>query len=220
MRSGWPYGPRRDGVWRISDLTAVYEWDTLHPAVPGTDLRVDPGAVAGLRHSYRWLAYTRSLAGETLSADLPGIDRIDAVNGIAGKLTAKDPQSAVAWLAQLPALMDQFLVLALERFVLRRLRLVRLPEPLEGFVPVLRDRRFLRGEHLDLPFRRFPVTRQLGGDLTRFAFVCLLGQHDDGEERSAILERQARSAWDAWWRYMCRYGSCPPGRRPVRLRSI
>ena len=70
----------RDGVWRISDLTAVYEWDTLHPAVPGTDLRVDPSAVAALRHSYRWLAYTRSLEGETLSTDLPGTDRIDAVN--------------------------------------------------------------------------------------------------------------------------------------------
>jgi len=73
---------RREGVWRISDLTAVYEWDTLHPAMPGTDLRVDPSAVAGLRHSYRWLAYTRSLEGETLSADLPGIDRIDAVNAL------------------------------------------------------------------------------------------------------------------------------------------
>lgn len=71
---------RREGVWRISDLTAVYEWDTLHPAVPGTDLRVDPGAVADLRPSYRWLAYTRSLEGETLSTDLPGTDRIDAVN--------------------------------------------------------------------------------------------------------------------------------------------
>jgi hypothetical protein len=39
--------------------------------------------------------------------------------------------------------------------------------------------------------------RQLGGDLTRFAFVCLLGQTNQGEEKSAILERQARSAWDA-----------------------
>jgi hypothetical protein len=39
--------------------------------------------------------------------------------------------------------------------------------------------------------------RQLGGDLTRFAFVCLLGQTGQGEEKSAILERQARSAWDA-----------------------
>ena len=73
---------RRAGVWRISDLTAVYEWDTLHPAVPGTDLRVDPGAAGGLRHSYRWLAYTRSLEGETLSTDLPGIDRIDTVNAL------------------------------------------------------------------------------------------------------------------------------------------
>lgn len=72
----------RDGSWRISDLTAVYEWDTLHPAVPGTDLRVHPGAVAGLRPSYRWLAYTRSLDGETLSTDLHGTDRIDAVNNL------------------------------------------------------------------------------------------------------------------------------------------
>jgi SnoaL-like domain len=73
---------RRDAGWRISDLTAVNEWDSLHPAVPGTDLRVDPKAVAGLRHSYRWLAYTRSLEGVTLSADLPGTDRLDAVNAL------------------------------------------------------------------------------------------------------------------------------------------
>jgi hypothetical protein len=73
---------RRDGAWRISDLTAVNEWDTLHPAVPGAGLRIDADAVAGLRHSYRWLAYTRSLEGETLSADLFGIDRIDAVNAL------------------------------------------------------------------------------------------------------------------------------------------
>jgi hypothetical protein len=38
--------------------------------------------------------------------------------------------------------------------------------------------------------------RQLGGDLTRFAFVCLLGQNN-GQEKSSILEQQARSAWDA-----------------------
>ncbi len=39
--------------------------------------------------------------------------------------------------------------------------------------------------------------RQLGGDLTRFAFVCLLGQNNQGQEKSAILEQQARSAWEA-----------------------
>lgn len=86
---------RRAGVWLICDLTAVNEWDTLHPAVPGTDLRVDPDAVAGLRHSYRWLAYTRSLEGEMLSTDLPGIDRIDAVNAVY--------EAAFTWLGvQLP----------------------------------------------------------------------------------------------------------------------
>ncbi len=39
--------------------------------------------------------------------------------------------------------------------------------------------------------------RQLGGDLTRFAFVCLLGQNNQGQEKSAVLQQQARSAWDA-----------------------
>jgi hypothetical protein len=39
--------------------------------------------------------------------------------------------------------------------------------------------------------------RQLGGDLTRFAFVCLLGQNTDGQEKSDVLEKQSRSAWDA-----------------------
>ena len=85
----------RDGIWRISDLTAVYEWDTLHPAVPGTSLRVEPGAVAGLRLSYRWLAYTRSLEGETVSTDLPGTDRIDAVNTLY--------EAAFTWLAAQPS---------------------------------------------------------------------------------------------------------------------
>jgi hypothetical protein len=73
---------RRDGAWRISHLTAVPECDTLHPAVPGTDLHVDARAVAGLRHSYRWLAYARSLEGEPLSPDLPGTDRADAMDAL------------------------------------------------------------------------------------------------------------------------------------------
>ncbi len=81
---------QRDGVWRISDLTAINEGGTLSPAVPGTDLQVDPDALVGLRHSYRWLAYTRSLEGDTLSPDLFGIDRIDAVNALY--------EDALAWL--------------------------------------------------------------------------------------------------------------------------
>lgn len=83
---------RRDGVWRISDLTAINEGDTLTPAVPGTDLRVDPDAVVQLRHSYRFLAYTRSLEGETVSPDLYGIDQPDVVASLY--------EDAFAWSAQ------------------------------------------------------------------------------------------------------------------------
>lgn len=56
--------------------------DTLEPAVPGTDLGVDPRALAVLRHSYRFLAYTRSLDGIAVSQDLLGVDRPDEVNAL------------------------------------------------------------------------------------------------------------------------------------------
>jgi hypothetical protein len=72
----------RQGVWKISAMSAVNEGDTLEPAVPGTDLGVDPAALAGLRHSYRFLAYTRSLDGTAVSQDLLGVDRPDEVNAV------------------------------------------------------------------------------------------------------------------------------------------
>ena len=73
---------QRQGAWKISAMSAVNEGDTLEPAVPGTDLGVDPAAVAGLRHSYRFLAYTRSLDGTAVSQDLLGVDRSDEVNAV------------------------------------------------------------------------------------------------------------------------------------------
>ena len=73
---------RRSGEWRISDLTAIYESDSLRPAVPGADLRIDAAAVTHLRHSYRWLAYTRSLDGHSVSPDLVGIDRAETVDAL------------------------------------------------------------------------------------------------------------------------------------------
>jgi len=85
---------QRDGVWRISDLSTVNEGDTLNPAVPGSDLHVDPTALVGLRHSYRYLAYTRSLEGVTVSPDLHGNDRPDAVKALY--------EDAYAWLAAQP----------------------------------------------------------------------------------------------------------------------
>jgi SnoaL-like protein len=72
----------RQGAWKISAMSAVNEGDTLEPAVPGTDLGVDPAALAGLRHSYRFLAYTRSLDGIAVSQDLLGVDRPDEVKAL------------------------------------------------------------------------------------------------------------------------------------------
>ncbi|MGC4963433.1 hypothetical protein [Gordonia sp. DT101] len=73
---------RRAGVWLISEMHAVNESDTLEPAVPGTDLSVDPEALKGLRHSYRFLAHTRALVGTEVSQDLLGIDRPENVDAL------------------------------------------------------------------------------------------------------------------------------------------
>jgi hypothetical protein len=73
---------QRQGAWKISAMSAINEGDALEPAVPGTDLGVDPAALAGLRHSYRFLAYTRSLDGIAVSQDLLGVDRPDEVNAV------------------------------------------------------------------------------------------------------------------------------------------
>lgn len=61
-------------------MTAINEADELVPAVPGTSLNVDFAALAGLRASYRWLAYTRGLDGEQVSSELYGTDRSDELD--------------------------------------------------------------------------------------------------------------------------------------------
>jgi hypothetical protein len=73
---------QRDGHWKISDLAAVNEGDTIEAAVPGADLAVTPEDVAGFRHSYRFLAYSRSLDGDLLNPDLYGTDRPEAVDAL------------------------------------------------------------------------------------------------------------------------------------------
>lgn len=73
---------RRGGEWKIVDMYTINEYDTLTPAVPGTDLHIRPEEVARLRKSYRWLAYTRQQAGGTISPDLVGTDRPEGVKEI------------------------------------------------------------------------------------------------------------------------------------------
>ena len=72
----------REGVWKITDLTTINEDDTLAPAIPGTDLHINPEDLKGLRHSYRFLAYVRIKAGGKVRDDELGIDRPEAVEKV------------------------------------------------------------------------------------------------------------------------------------------
>ena len=72
----------REGVWKITNLTTVNEDDTLAPAVPGTDLHIDPEDLKELRHSYRFLSYARIKAGGKVRDDELGIDRPEAVDKV------------------------------------------------------------------------------------------------------------------------------------------
>ena len=66
---------KRDGVWKIADMTSVFEKDTLEPVIAGTDLHINPQDLEGLRPSYKWLAYTRLKASGNVSDNMLGTDR-------------------------------------------------------------------------------------------------------------------------------------------------
>ncbi len=66
---------KRDGVWKIADMTSVFEKDTLEPVIAGNDLHINSQDLEGLRPSYRWLAYTRIKAGGEVNPDMLGTDR-------------------------------------------------------------------------------------------------------------------------------------------------
>ena len=71
---------KQSGEWKITAMTSVNEYDELAPAVPGQKLKIKPKEVAGLRPSYRWLAYTRLKAGGTINDNELGTDRPDELN--------------------------------------------------------------------------------------------------------------------------------------------
>lgn len=71
-----------NGEWKIVDMISINEYDTLAPAIPGVDLKINPDDVKDLRESYRWLAYARMNAGGTISQDLEGTDRPEGVQKI------------------------------------------------------------------------------------------------------------------------------------------
>lgn len=73
---------RRDGVWRIAALEAVYNADAIQPAIPGQVPMLDADRLAGYRPTYRFLSYLLAESGKTARPDLPGIDRPDLVDAL------------------------------------------------------------------------------------------------------------------------------------------
>jgi hypothetical protein len=71
---------RRNVRWGVISLDAIYERDTLTPAVPGQGIVIDPGALAGFRPSYSLIAYHLAQRGYTIGPDLLGDDRPDEVD--------------------------------------------------------------------------------------------------------------------------------------------
>lgn len=66
---------KRDGKWKIADMTSVFEKDMLSPVIPGTDLHINPMDLSGLRPSYMWMAYVRKATGGNVDDNLIGTDR-------------------------------------------------------------------------------------------------------------------------------------------------
>ncbi|MDX6741195.1 nuclear transport factor 2 family protein [Actinocorallia sp. A-T 12471] len=66
---------RRDGVWKILALNAVYEYATLTPAVPGQTIVVPAEELAKYRPSYAVLAWNIAREGRKPGDDELGDDR-------------------------------------------------------------------------------------------------------------------------------------------------
>ncbi len=70
------------GGWKVAAIEVVYERDELRPLAPGARITVDDAELAGLRAPYRFVAWTMSKAGVTISQELPGDDRPAVVDAL------------------------------------------------------------------------------------------------------------------------------------------
>ena len=73
---------RRDGVWRLSGLDAVYLRDEIAPVTPEQAVTVDLNTLKAFRPSYRLLSYCLASAGYPVPDDLAGSDRPDLINAL------------------------------------------------------------------------------------------------------------------------------------------
>ncbi|WP_109808469.1 nuclear transport factor 2 family protein [Sphingosinithalassobacter portus] len=73
---------KRGGAWLIAGLRGIYLRDLMQPLDPNRIPQLDEDLLAGLRPSYRCLAYAMAKLGRPASATLPGIDRPDLVQSL------------------------------------------------------------------------------------------------------------------------------------------
>ncbi|MCP9272509.1 nuclear transport factor 2 family protein [Mycolicibacterium arenosum] len=73
---------RREGRFRICDLSTIYERDTLTPVEPGDAIAIDRTRWATLPASYRMLAYYFGIRGYDVDPDMPGDDRPESAGAL------------------------------------------------------------------------------------------------------------------------------------------
>lgn len=66
---------RQDGRWQLMSFEVMFERDELRPVHPGEQVQMDLNLLAGLRPSYRFVAYIQSTRGITVDPNLLGDDR-------------------------------------------------------------------------------------------------------------------------------------------------
>ncbi|WP_345465088.1 nuclear transport factor 2 family protein [Actinoallomurus oryzae] len=66
---------KRDGGWRFAVSVAIFDHDTMTPAIPAATLTLTPDDLQGTRPSYRMLSLWMTELGYTVPADRYGVDR-------------------------------------------------------------------------------------------------------------------------------------------------
>lgn len=67
------------GGWAVVQMDAIYERDSLTPAIPGDTIEVNNAVVDGYRPSYALLAYYLSSQDYDIAGDLLGDDRPESI---------------------------------------------------------------------------------------------------------------------------------------------
>jgi hypothetical protein len=73
---------RRGGPWRLAVTDAIFERDSMIPAVPGTAPVLEAGALDKFRPSYRMLSLWLTEHGYEVRGDRLGLDRPTEVTGL------------------------------------------------------------------------------------------------------------------------------------------